>query len=233
MKPPGERPPLDPPVLAYISDSYPHNLDYSITRGVLKPRWKLRSRLKRLQALYANPLGDLLDLSSSKGFFVLDAATHPECKRALGIDVHAPDIEASRAVALHLGLIKARFELTTLRELSATIEARGGAFDTVLLVNTYPYLFFGSDRSEATAEDHDEIFRLLATVCAGRLVFSNRVDFAALPRHIQKRARESRLEENYDEAIISAAAQKHFVLEKLKPLKKIPLWLLTPIDHSA
>jgi hypothetical protein len=182
--------------------------------------------LKRLQALYAQPLGDLLDLSSSKGYFVLEAAARQSCKRALGIDVHEPDLEASRAVAAHLGLERARFERLRLPELSERIDGFGGPFRTVLLVNTYPYLYFGSDRAEAAASDHGVLFELLARVTAERLVFSNRVDLAALPRHIRRRAAKLELDETYDEARIRAAAERHFEVEVLRPLGRIPLWLL-------
>ena len=220
------RPVLDPAIADYISNSYPHNLDYRVVRGELRPSWKLGRRLRRLQPLYAKPLEELLDLSSSKGFFVLDAAGRPECRRALGIDDPAQDVAASRAVAVHLGLTDARFDLTTLSERSDSSETRGGPFRTVLLVNTYHYLFFGSDRSRATAPDHDELFRLLASLCADRLIFSNRVDFDALPRHIKARAREAGLADRYDVERIRAAAEAHFEIEELRPLKKIPLWLL-------
>lgn len=220
------RPALDPKVAAYVSDSYPHNLDYRVVRGKLKPRWKLSRRLGRLQALYPERLEGLLDLSSSKGFFVLDAAMRAECTRALGIDVHEPDISASRHVADHLGLERARFELTTLGALSDHIDDFGGPFPCTLLVNTYPYLFFGSDRAEAVAQDHGEIFRRLAMVTAERLIFSNRVDFAALPRHIQARAKQQGLEGQYNAQLIREAAAQHFEVEELRPLRKIPLWLL-------
>lgn len=220
------RPPLDPEVAAYVASSYPHNLDYRVTKRGLRPRWKLRRRLKRLQALYAEPLDDLLDLSSSKGYFVLEAATRPSCRRALGIDVHEPDLEASRAVAAHLGLERAHFERLLLPELAQRIDGLGGPFHTVLLVNTYPYLYFGSDRAEAAASDHEALFELLARVTAGRMIFSNRVDFAALPRHIQRRARELELDGAYDEARIRAAAERHYQVEVLPALGRIPVWLL-------
>jgi hypothetical protein len=223
---PEHLPDLDPRIAAYVSSSYPHNLDYRVVRGALKPRWKLRSRLGRFQALYPDPLDDLLDLSSSKGYFVLDAARRASCRRALGIDVHPPDVEASTAVAAHLGLDSASFLLTTLRELSKSIDDHGGPFRTVLLINTYPYLFFGSERSEATAHDHEELFRLLATVTAERLIFSNRVNLEVLPRHIQSRARDLQLDARYNEEQIRTAAEAHFEVQELRPVKRIPLWLL-------
>jgi len=220
--------PLSPEVAAYIASSYPHNHDYRVVRGKLKPRWKLWRRLGRLQRLYPEPLRELLDLSSCKGFFVLDAAQRPTCERALGIDIHAPDLDASRAVAGHLGLRGARFEELTLSDLAERIGEFGGPFQTTLLVNTYPYLFFGSDRSDEHVPDHDELFRRMASVTSERLIFSNRIEFDVLPRHIQRRAAELGLEGGYDGRAIRAAAEKHFELKMQRPLGRIPLWLLRP-----
>lgn len=220
------RPALDPKIAAHVSDSYPHNSDFRVIGDKLKPRWKLRRRLTPVRALYPDTLTDLLDLSSSKGYFVLEAATRAECRRTLGIDVHEPDIEASRGVADHLNLKKARFECQTLRGLSESIDEFGGPFRTVLLLNTYPYHFFGSDRAEATAPDHGELFRLLASVAADRLIFSNRTKFSALPRHIVARAEEQGLTERYDPDQIREGAAPYFEIEEQRPIKKIPLWLL-------
>lgn len=218
--------PLAQEVAAYVASSYPHNHDYRVLRGQLKPRWKLWRRLGRLRRLYPEPLEELLDLSSCKGFFVLDAAQRPSCKRALGIDIHAPDLDASRAVAEHLGVSGARFEELTLSGLAESIDEFGGPFQTTLLVNTYPYLYFGSDRSDEHVPDHDELFRRMASVTSERLIFSNRIEFGVLPRHIQRRATELGLAGSYDGEAIRAAAERHFEVEEQRPLGRIPLWLL-------
>ena len=218
--------PLDARVAAYVSNSYPHNLDFRVVRGALKPCWKLRRRFGRLRKLYAEPHDELLDLSSSKGFFVLEAAQQAQCQRTLGIDVHAPDLHASQAVARHLGLDKATFEPLLASQLAERIDEFGGPFRTVLLLNTYQYLYFGSERSEDHTPDHSELFRRLARVTAERLIFSNRVEFERLPRHIQRRAREAGLERGYDEGAIRAAADEFFTIEPERPLGRIPLWVL-------
>lgn len=221
------RPPLDREVARYVASSYPHNLDYRVLGGKLWPRWRLWRRFRRLARGYAQPLTELLDLSSSKGYFVLEAASRPECQRALGIDVHAPDLAASRAVAQHLGLERASFQPLVLSQLATNLHTFGGPFETVLLVNTYPYLFFGSDRSEDHVPDHDELFRLLASVCSKRLVFSNRIELERCPRHIQKRAHELGLARDFRPELIRAACERYFVLEEQRPLGRIPLWYLS------
>ncbi len=219
---------LDPEVAAHIGDSYPHNLDYSVRKGKLKPSFKLWRRFRRLRRLYPDTRGDLLDLSSCKGFFVLEAAQHPTCKRAMGIDIHEPDLRASRAVAKHLKLVNARFEELTLPKLATGIEYFDGAFESVLLINTYPYLFLGSERSESHVPDHRKLFEYLAMVTSERLIFSNRVEFSTLPRHIQKRAKDLKLDGEYNPASIRDAAQEFFHLREERSLGRIPLWVLSP-----
>jgi hypothetical protein len=217
---------LDPEVAAHIGDSYPHNLDYSVRRGRLKPSFKLWRRFRRIRKLYPTTRGDLLDLSSCKGFFVMEAAQHPKCQRAMGIDIHEPDLRASRKVAEHLELKNARFEELTVPKLARGIEYFGGAFETVLLINTYPYLFLGSDRSEAHVPDHRKLFEYMSMVTADRLIFSNRVELDALPRHIQKRAKELKLDSAYNPESIRAAAEEYFEVKEERALGRIPLWVL-------
>jgi SAM-dependent methyltransferase len=223
---------LAPHIRAFLADSYPHNHDYEVERGrrrgELRPRRKLRRRFAKLARLYPEPLASLLDVGCAKGFFVLEAAARESCTRALGIDVHAPFVEASRAAALHLGRERARFEALRLHELAETLDARGGPFQTVLVVNVYHYLFFGSALDERGYADHEALFDHLHGVTAGCLLFSNRVSLAACPRNVQARARELGLDGAYTEDAIRAAAEARFTLEERGKLGRIPLWCLTP-----
>ncbi len=220
------RPPLPAEVRRHLAYSYPHNHDYRVLAGRLWPRWRLWRRLGRLRGPLEGRLDDLLDLSSSKGYFVLDAARRPGSRRALGVDVHRPDLEASRAVAAHLGLGRARFEELTLGELAARIDGFGGPFGAALLVNTYPYLYFGSPRSADHLPDHEGLFERLARVVSGRLVFSNRVELDALPDNVRRRAAELGLGADYDGRAVRAAAERFFHVTEERPLGRIPLWVL-------
>ncbi|MDP6537937.1 MAG: hypothetical protein QF903_13975 [Planctomycetota bacterium] len=220
---------LSESVRAYLAASYPANHAYTVKGGRLRPGRKLRRRWRKIAALYPAPLASLADLSSSKGYFVLEAAGREECERALGIDVHTDDLDAAESVRAHLALSRARFLPLRLAELAERIDELGGRFQTVLLINTYPYLYFGSRRSEQSYPDHDELFELLRSVCAGRLIFSNRVSLERCPRHIQERARARGLEAGYTEEAIRRAARSRFELtEHGRLLRGIPLWTLTP-----
>lgn len=220
-----DAPGLDPAVLSYVNRSYPNNLNFSIRRRQLVPHRQLARRSAVLTSHYPRPLTSLLDLSSSKGYFVLDAARRPECSRALGIDVFKHDISVSRTLADHLQIPNARFEALKLHELAATIGSYGGRFDAALLVNTYQYLFFGSDRSEDCYESHERIFELIRQTCGGLLIFNNRTEV----KDCQNRdavARAGERAKEYTSEKILAAAEKFFKPVVQDVLGRYPFWVL-------
>lgn len=217
-------PPLDRAQRRYLAHSYPHNHDYRVVGRRLVPGWKLWRRDGRLRGLYPRAPESLVDLASCKGWFVLQAA-RAGCPRALGIDVYEHDVEVSRAVAAHLGA-PAEFRRSRLDELATRVDAGDAPYRVALLVNAYPYLYFGSDRDERGTLDHDALFEAMRRVCDGQLVFSNRVDFARLPSHVRRRAEELGATEGYDPATIRAAAERRFRVEERRPLGRIPLWVL-------
>jgi hypothetical protein len=219
---------LSPELLRYLASSYPHNHDFRLRGGCLRPRWKLWRRWRRIRSLYPERVESLLDLSCCKGFFVLEAAQRPGCRRALGVDVYERDLEACGALRAALGVERAEFRKARLHEVADDIDALGGPFQTVLLINTYPYLYFGSDREPAAYASHERIFGHLREVTAGRLIFSNRLQLERCPRHVQRRAAELGLADGFDEESILAAARRHFEVERRGRLGRIPLLLLTP-----
>ncbi len=209
---------LSAEVRDYLADSYPHNHDYLVKGGELKPRWKLKRRWRRLERLWPERFGSFLDIGSSKGFFVLEAARRGA--EALGVDIHEGDLAAADAVRDHLGLDKARFKQKTLDELAA----EGARFDLVHLVNTYHYLYFGSDRAPACAADHRVLFEHLATVTEGALIFSNCETIERCPAQVRERARPEDAA-RYNPEELREAANEHFVIEEHRRLGKRPLWV--------
>ncbi len=143
----------------------------------------------------------------------------------MGIDVFPLDVEASRAAALDLGLTHVAFEERFLHELAAEAPE---PFDLALLVNTYPYLFFGSRREPHAYADHARIFEHLAQLIApgGTLLFSNRTELARCPGHVQELAKASGLGSHYTPEAIRAAAEVHFHVEPRGRLGRIPIWRL-------
>ena len=209
---------LSDSVRDYLADSYPHNHDYRVKGEELKPRWKLKRRWKRMERLWPEGFGSFLDIGCSKGFFVLEAARRGA--DALGIDIHEEDLSACEAVRDHLELKSARFEEKTLDELAA----EGASFDLVHLVNTYHYLYFGSDRAPACAKDHAALFEHLAAVTSGTLIFSNCETMERCPAQVKESARPEDAARYTPEAIRGAASE-FFELEDHGRLGKRPIWV--------
>ncbi len=212
-------------IATYIANSYPHNHNYSVRAGRLVPRDKLRARFDVLNSAYPRPLESLLDLSCSKGYFVLDAAGRATCRRALGVDIDDRELNACRSVSRHVGL-QCRFERAHLHEVAQSISEFGGPFQTVLLINCYQYLYFGSSRSPVGYRDHRRIFELARQVCAERLLFSNRTETGQLQRYCRAEAARLGHSHLYTEAAILDAASQYFNVTRIGTINGLPLWNL-------
>jgi len=214
-------------VQSFVSDSYPHNHTYTPLEDRLMPSPKLAVRVAGLAHYYPRPLESLLDLSCSKGFFVFHAAAQESCQRALGIDLSDECLNACRLLNSRFSRKeRVDFARLTLRELAGQIDEFGGPFQTVLLVNTYQYLFFGSSVAPAVGHDHREIFRLLRRVCAGRLVFHNRLALSDLQSEPQERAARAGTGMLYSPEAIRQAAEEFFKVTALRRWLGRPVWLL-------
>ena len=226
VRPPICDPGLPSDVAGYLVDSYPQNHNYIVRQGRLVPRHKLKVRFEQLADAYPDPLESLLDLSCSKGFFVLDAAGRECCGRTLGVDIDQRELEVCRSVSGFLGCRESRFENLQLHELADSIDDFGGPFQTVLLVNSYQYLYFGSSRSPDCYRDHETIFGLIRRVCSGRVLFSNRTELGQLQRSCQAEAMKIDHQGDYTEAKILDAAAQHFRVIPHGRIGKWPFWML-------
>lgn len=209
----------------YAENSYPSNHTFHIRKGLLVPKRKLAKRHYKIKKHYPKPLTSLLDVTSSKGFFVFDAANEPTCTRALGIDINDYDIEFCHAIKQCAQSPRANFARLTLRELAGRIDEFGGPFQTILLINSYQYFYFGSAISTDSYESHDEIFKLLSSICSGRVIFNNRVNLEDCQNTEQVRAAPQKAE-HYSQIEIYTAASKYFTISEHGRIGKYPLWTL-------
>ena len=212
-------------VLQYISSSYPSNHNYSIVKGQCIPKRKLAARYKIIRTLFPEPLTSLADLGCSKGFFVFSASAHPQCIRTLGIDVNEHDIQVCRTLSEYLKNDRVCFEKYRLHELVQHIEEHGGPFQTVLIINQYQYLFFGSDTFPDAYLDHDIIFRDLRKICSQRIIFNNRIDLQDCQNTARIQAA-SDFRAIYTEEKVREAASRYFRVVKHGTLGRYPLWTL-------
>ena len=206
----------------YAENSYPSNHTYQIKKGVLVPKRELAKRYHKIQKLYPRTLTSLLDASSSKGFFVFDASRKPTCERALGIDIHDYDIDFCDRLKQHTNNEQAQFARLTLSELANRIDEFGGPFQTVLVINCYQYLYFGSDISPESHETHDEIFANLRRVCSERVIFNNRVNLEDCQNSTQVQASPQKAE-HYSKIEIFTAASNYFEVTQHGRIGKYPL----------
>ena len=210
----------------YAENAYPSNHTYKIRKGLLVPKRELAKRYHTIRKLYPRSLSSLLDVSCSKGFFVFDAARETTCTRALGIDVHDYDITFCDAIkkctpSYH----SANFARLTLHELANRIDEFGGPFQTILLINSYQYFYFGSAVSDETYQNHDEIFQNLRRVCSGRLIFNNRVNIEDCQNSEHVLAAPQKAE-HYSRLEIYTAASQYFDIREHGKIGKYPLWAM-------
>lgn len=210
---------------AHVERSYPHDHCYRVRGGRLAPTCQLWLRHRKVAALYPRPLGSLLDVSCSKGFFVLEAAAQG-CPRAAGIEPWDQDREAAVAVRDHLGLTAARFEPWRLHQAVERLPELGGPFEVVVLLNVYHYLFLGSTRLAEGYWAHGPILDMLRAVCARRVVFANRLEPDRLQPDVREVARARGLEAEYTTARFLAAAEAHFRVAARGKLGKTTLYTL-------
>lgn len=217
--------PLLSEYLNYLKSSYPHNHNYKVKKNQLVPARELAHRYKKVRALLPQPLTSLADIGSSKGFFVFAASEHPECTHSLGIDVYPYDIKLCQWLKEYLQYDRVQFEYLRLHELAESVEKFGGPFQTILILNLYQYLYFGSERCPARYLNHDEIFKNMRKICSQRVIFNNRVRLEDCQNveHVE-RASEKSLE--YTEEKIIAAASKYFKVTPCGKVGKYPLWTM-------
>lgn len=219
---------LTPELIKYAENSYPSNHTYRIMKDHLYPKRKLRKRLKTFSKLYPQPLTSLLDVGCSKGFFVFDASRHTSCQRSLGIDITEKEITFCNKIKDHLREGSVQFALLRLDELADRIDQFGGAFQTILVINIYQYLYFGSDHFSKSYLDHDVIFRNLSRICTDRIIFNNRINVEDCQNQSWILRSGSR-SQFYSEEYIRCAAEKYFIVEDHGTFGRYPLWLLKKI----
>jgi hypothetical protein len=222
---PTRGPVLDKEYLNYAAYAYPSNHAYKIKGGKLLPKRQLDQRYKKIEKLFPHPLTSFADISCSKGFFVFAASNHDSCTRSLGIDINTNDINFCHKLKEYLGKQQAQFALLRLHQLAEQIDAFGGAFQTVLLLNSYQYLYFGSEYYPQSYLDHDVIFKNLSLICSHRLIFSNRVNIKDVQVNPTVLKSESHYADYTEENIIKAA-EKYFTVKPIDFIGRYPLWVL-------
>jgi hypothetical protein len=218
---------LPPEIRDGVRNSYPSNHNFAVHRDRLIPSRKLATRIAHFRQFYPQPMRSLLDLSCSKGFFVFDAARDRNCTRAMGIDLCDKTLDTCRQLRSRFVYPeRVAIERLALGDLATQIDTFDGPFDTVLLINTYQYLYFGSSIAPALSRDHCEIFRQIRNVCSGRVIFHNRITFERVQKHIRNTDQAAEWGRYYTPSAIKSAASEYFRVTEKPVWGGHPVWLM-------
>ncbi|MDJ0914104.1 MAG: class I SAM-dependent methyltransferase [Desulfobacterales bacterium] len=208
-------------------NAYPHNHTYRLFRKQLLPSFQLYDRLRRVTIQYPAKPESLLDIGCCRGFFILQAARQFKFSHGLGIDVHAPFIQTACKVQQHLEIQNCKFKVASLKGVSVNLDRYGGPFQTVLLLGTYHYLFWGSRLSDDAYLSHRNIFQQLSKLCSDRLIFSARLEVERLPRLLKTKALTWGSKIIYTTDHFIKRAQEFFSVHQAGCLGKYPLFVMT------
>jgi SAM-dependent methyltransferase len=164
---------------------------YKIADGKALTTFQMDQRWSIVARLYPEKLTSLLDIGCCRGWFVIRAAMQPECERALGIDVVQGFIDAANEAKKLLKLDdKAQFDYAFLDDVAGNPQKYRTPYQTIVLLNTYHYMYWGSGYSDKHWPDHDYLLRTLADICTDRIIFMSPLEVHDCPSDIAKRARE-------------------------------------------
>jgi hypothetical protein len=162
---------------------------YTIAEGQALTTFQMDQRWRIVRRLYPTPLTSLLDIGCCRGWFVIKAAMEPQCERATGVDVVQGFIDAANDAKRELKLDgKIQFDYAFLDRLANDPQRFRTPYQTIVLLNTYHYMFWGSDYSEKHWADHDYLWRTLASICTDRVIFMSPLEVAECPSDIRARA---------------------------------------------
>ena len=200
---------------------------YTIADGQVFTTFQMDQRWRKVLRLYPATLTSLLDIGCCRGWFVIKAALEPQCERATGVDVVQGFIDAANEAKGELKLEKAQFEYAFLDDIANAPQRFRTPYQTILLLNTYHYLFWGSDYSEKHWADHDFLWRTLASICTDRVIFMSPLEVSECPSDIRGRAgRHPEWAARYTAEQVLAAAAKYFDVALETYLGRRPLYLM-------
>lgn len=219
---------LSPREQAYF-EGWPRNHAYRIQAGGPVPNFRLYERAQQITRHYHPRLTSFLDIGCCRGYYVLEAASRPGCNRSVGVDVTERFITAAKIARKSLRLDESRvqFDVASLGDIAARPEAFGAPFDTILLVGTYHYLYWGMDADLAAPPSHDSLLASLAAICRGHVLFSGRMEVDELPDHLMQRAKRARDNHEYTLEGFRRAAGRYFDVKPVGRLGSYDLLDLT------
>lgn len=200
----------------------------ALTTFQMDQRWKIVSKL------YPEKLTSLLDIGCCRGWFVIQAALRPECEKALGIDVVQGFIDAANKAKDLLNLKdKVQFHYAFLDDLAGDLAKYRTPYQTIVLLNTYHYMYWGSGYSDKHWADHDYLLRTLSNICTDRIIFMSPLEINDCPSDIARRAREHpEWAPKFTTNCFLEAAEKYFDVSHQTYLGLRPLYLMKKLGAA-
>ena len=220
---------------AALLTGWPRNHVYSVQKGRLVPVFALWNRWREVRRHCGTGPESLLDIGCCRGYYVLDAALRPGCRRAVGVDVAEPFIRAADFAKQRLGLddARAQFHVASLEDVAARPSFYGAPFETVLFLGTYHYVYWGSERDAGGVENHATILKRLASVCSGHVLFSGRLEVEHLPPRVRERVERSPGRQAYCTRFFKEEAGRWFDVRTVGRLGKYPLMDLKKLGSGC
>ena len=201
---------------------------YQIAGSATLTTFQLHQRHGIIESLYPSKLTSLLDIGCCRGWFVIKAAERPECERATGIDVVPGFIDAANEAKAALGQDKADFHYAFLDDLIADPRKFRTPYQTLILLNTYHYMYWGSAYSPRHWADHDYLLRSLAAVCTDRMIFMGPLEVDECPADIAERAKaHPDWGAAYTTATFMDVASRYFHVTHHSNMGERPVYVLT------
>jgi SAM-dependent methyltransferase len=200
---------------------------YRIANGKAFTTFQMDQRWQIVSKLYPEKVTSLLDIGCCRGWFVIEAAMQSECERALGIDVVQGFIDAANEAARVLKLDKAQFQYAFLDDVAGDPQKFRTPYQTIVLLNTYHYMYGGSGYSDKHWADHDYLLRTLANICTDRVIFMSPLEIEECPSDIARRAKEHpEWAPNFTTEKFLETAAKYFHVSHQSYLGIRPLYLM-------
>ncbi|HEX8524654.1 MAG TPA: class I SAM-dependent methyltransferase [Tepidisphaeraceae bacterium] len=200
---------------------------YTIADGKLLTTFQMDQRHRIVERLYPQKLTSLLDIGCCRGWFVINAALRPECERATGIDVVQGFIDAANDAKRVLKLDKAEFHYAFVEDVANDPVKFRTPYQTIVMLNVYHYMYWGSAESDHHQADHDSLLRMLAGICTDRIVFLCPLEVEECPSDISRRAQKHpEWAANYTTEKFMEAASRYFDVSFDSRLGLRPLYLM-------
>lgn len=205
---------------------YPSNHDFYLYKNALVPGYRLFKRYYKIHRCYPQNMDSLLDISTCRGFYVLDASQNYGVSDAVGMDLEKEFIDTANDLKEKLGDVSCQFSTAPLESFHDECLNRQRQFDVTICIGSYHYFFWGSAQNDLGYFDHDRILQMMADLTRKRVIFSGRLDYDRLSHYPRQVAKDHPALENYNTETFLKCASRYFNIQDRGDLGNSTLYVL-------